>query len=136
MIDRTDYSDTVWREPDLRIGNTYAVWYGPAGVEGDCATEIEHDGWYWRITEYQHVGGLVDEYQADTPFLTQTTYIDTLAAHVPLRYVVSRGVDYMGHYGGSEGWEEYLPGDDDAGYDDDPDREDPKNDGIAHPNWA
>lgn len=118
-----------WRSADGYAADG-AIWYGPAGVEGDTATEVT---WTCRrsrceftITEYQHVVGLVDNPPA--PFIATSATVLTdeidqalFALGLPglsvdredpaewARWAAGLGVAKLAHSGGHEEWVNELP---------------------------
>ena len=93
-----------WRVPDNQVMQIWAVWYGPAGPEGDCATEVERisEGLY-EVSEYTCVVGLIDNPPA--PILKTTTVIEA----PDLLVAPSIGTQYLAYYGGEETWVNELP---------------------------
>lgn len=67
-----------FRDPDAEVSLSWAVWYGPGGVDGDVATEVELDGGSGiYVREYNNVVGTLDEgsYDESEPFLVLETYL-------------------------------------------------------------
>jgi hypothetical protein len=93
----------AWREPDIQIG-AWAVWYGPEGADGDCATEVEGS----TVRQYQHVDGLIEDYEPSTPFLVTETTVDT-KRDIGIRKIVAIGVEQLSYWGGEEYWADELP---------------------------
>ena len=95
------------RKPDTRVpGGRYGVWYGPDGPRGDVATEVEHYyGDEWIVAEYQHLGGYVEDFDPDYPFLKISTVVKARG----IRDAMLRGIKRIGHYGGDEEFVESLP---------------------------
>lgn len=90
------------------------IWYGPAGEEGDVATEIEESG----------RSGWLDDVDPLTPILKTTTYVDVddLKKYLAkigvrhdvdddtlVRYAVSLGVAQISYYGGDDEFVAELP---------------------------
>ena len=98
-----------WRKPDYQHTDindeiVHAIWYGPAGPEGDTATEVERIyGDSYNVTEYVCVVGLLDSYPA--PILATSTVIEAENALLAPCY----GTQYMAHYGGEEEFVKELP---------------------------
>ena len=101
-----------WRIPDRMVGSDptrWAVWYGPADVDGDCATEIDGDtADGWTVRTYQHVDGLIEQYDRDTPFLVLETHVGYAEAD-DYAVAVGIGVDRIAEQGGDESWAAELP---------------------------
>ena len=98
----------LWREPDSRSDDNWAVWYGPAGQDGDCATECERQFDGFVVREFQHVGGLIEDYDEDQPFLCIETWVSDEEAN-NLCKAVGIGVDRIREQGGPESFVESLP---------------------------
>jgi len=95
------------REPDVysAAGDT-AIWYGPYGPEGDCATEVGYGGGrYFNVAEYQDVAGCIENYDKDRPFRRLSASVN--AAGFRSAYFV--GKDYMDEHGSDEEMVESLP---------------------------
>lgn len=96
----------VWRKPDVDFPDL-AIWYGPDGPQGDCATLVErvYDQ-RWQVTRYDSVVGYEWYNPKDyKPFLTATTEIIAPSARLAAEW----GTAYLGYYGGDEDWEDELP---------------------------
>lgn len=91
-----------WRAPDkqVKLFRGWAVWYGPGGEEGDCATEVEDD----NVRSYQYVEG----YDARTPYLVTETYVGDVYAN-NIGQLAQIGVDRLSEHGGVESWARELP---------------------------
>ncbi len=114
-----------WRKPDVDVVGGYFVWYGPGGVEGDVASELEYEGGDWKFSSYQHVEGYFDEYDKDFPFLKTTVRFDTkdlksalkalgikLAKHDDSKvalYAADYGQAALAYYGGTDKMVRDLP---------------------------
>ena len=106
--------------PSLGIS---AIWYGPAGVEGDYATEVETQGAtdFFEVSEYMPL----ERHEEGSPILKVTSTIDArdelmdtlIKLKVPLpsnvkdltRYVAALGVAKIAYWGGTEEEVEELP---------------------------
>jgi hypothetical protein len=119
-----DWDGTLWRKPDEHSGDYWAVWYGPGGVDGEYATEVEADVGGYTVREYSDVTGTITPDDPDEPVLVTQTYIwdddlveaiDELGIKPPkkdldwLRLAVGYGVAYMHEWGGEESWTDELP---------------------------
>ncbi len=119
-----------WRKPDIyrwdkKLNYGTAIWYGPEGVKGDVATEVELDGDYIKINEYQDITGYVDELPSeDSPFLVKSVSFDSEDVFDTLsetrirkprsisqlfRWSAGLGVAYMAYWGGEESYAGELP---------------------------
>ena len=122
-----------WREPDsIDSDGTQMIWYGPEGVEGDDATEIQFEemsvGFVFIVTEYTGTAGVIEDPPA--PILQTRTYFDVnelievmkaagrsdrritnpdLPMEDLLRLAVGYGVAKLAYMGGDESWAEVLP---------------------------
>jgi hypothetical protein len=123
------WREEPFRKPDaLDTGPGYAraIWYGPEGPDGEVATEVvaDMDGNTFEVSEYQHVGGLIDEgnYDPDEPFTVQTTKFTLKAVLKALKdagkklkrgelvgWAASLGVAQIAYYGGADSWVSELP---------------------------
>ena len=114
----------LWREPDEK-GREFAVWYGPAGPEGDVATTVAKAGPYeYRIGNVQDVRGLIDEpeenflvtsYSIELDYVVETALrigaeearrrLDQMDEEKKMRLAVGIGVGLMEERGaGDEAW--------------------------------
>jgi hypothetical protein len=110
-----------WDGRPFRVPDEYysgwAIWYGPGGVEGDCATEAETTGYDFTVSEYQFVS-------EEDQFLKTSTHVtsDELEAaqvargqRMPrndqewLRLAAGYGVAKLAYWGGEEDWVYSLP---------------------------
>jgi hypothetical protein len=107
-----------WRKPDVfetYAGGAHAIWYGPAGVDGDTATECVWDdnANTFEVSEYQSVAGLFDSYDKSAPFLKNTTRFTLKAVHKAVKdigqkptgilmWAVGLGVAQLAYFGGAE----------------------------------
>lgn len=97
-----------FRAPDTSDGMfyTWAVWYGPGGPAGDCATEVErYDSESFVVREYCHIGGLIDDYNPETPFLCTEIVVKA----PDMRSAAALGVLRIAERGGSESFVSELP---------------------------
>lgn len=117
----------LFRPPDAR-GADWAVWYGPAGEEGDVATAVARTGPYqYRIGEVQDVRGLIDD-PGDNFLVTTVTIdlddaaqeslgidgdsararLDRVSEEKKLRMAAGLGAGYISERGGDEHWASTL----------------------------
>lgn len=94
-----------WRQPDCFFLAQWGIWYGPNGVEGDCATEVELGCGYYAVREFQNISGLIEDFDKDFPFLC--TEITVKASN--LRHAAALGVLKIAEQGGDESFVETLP---------------------------
>ena len=89
-----------WRQQDVGVFDEDVrtlIWYGPGGVEGDCASELEDEGGFWQFSSYQRVDGYFDEYDKDFPFLKTTVSFDTVSLKDALKLLcISTKLDRLG----------------------------------------
>jgi hypothetical protein len=109
---RIDLPIKQWRTPDdqvvgIRYHRTWAVWYGPAGINGDYATEIESTPGGWVVREYQCVLGYFDEYNGP-PFLCTETFVSNEESD-QYEIAIDIGVKRIAYYGGDESFVDSLP---------------------------
>lgn len=104
-----------FRRPDKRVKSKWsdwAVWYGPEGEAGDCATEVKKylEGEY-IVSEYQDITWLFNENpdnpnnDYDNPILKTSVWVK---ARGP-REAAAIGVEKLGYYGGGEEMVSELP---------------------------
>jgi hypothetical protein len=119
----------AWRKPDVYtdssdLGWVIAIWYGPGGVEGENATEVEVSNRIIDVTEYQYLPGLVDDVPPGEEFL-QTEYSfdkDELYAALKevgirkprsnlalVKHAAAYGVQMLSFWGGTENYTDELP---------------------------
>jgi len=115
--------DEPFREPDIYLDG-YAIWYGPAGVDGDVATEVERiDFGRFNVAEYQDTTGYFDVEQ-DPSILKTSAYADLSEIVenysvteeeledddlLAIRWAARAGVDAMANNGGEEEFVDELP---------------------------
>lgn len=93
-----------WRKPDVKVGDDYAIWYGPQGPEGDVATEVDREADdLYTVSEYQDVTGLID----DPPDFVLKTSTQVYAQS--LREAAAKGVEAMQRWGGEEEFVSQIP---------------------------
>lgn len=102
-----------FREPDQCVFDAteqpiWAVWYGKGGVEGDVATEVSKEVGGWVVSSYQHLAGLIDDYDPEYSFLKTTTWIDDKLTD-DIREAAFIGIDQLDNSGGEEEMTESLP---------------------------
>lgn len=96
----------AFRSADIDHGDRW-IWYGPAGVDGDCATEVVvYTPGSFLVREYQYVEGYLEDYEKETPFLCTEVYIEyeggpCVAARI--------GANQIAQSGGTESWHAELP---------------------------
>jgi hypothetical protein len=113
-----------WRDPDEGTFDSTMIWYGPGGVEGDCASEFEYESGDWKFSSYQDVEGYFDEYDENFPFLKTTVRFDNKDLNAALRslgikvpksnsklalYAADYGQAALAYYGGTDEMVEDLP---------------------------
>ncbi len=96
----------MWRKPDKSYGDEWGVWYGPAGEEGECATEVELNPNYYVVKEFTFVGTLIDDYDPDFPFLCIETTVEKADT---LQEAAELGVRKIAKEGGMESFVSGLP---------------------------
>lgn len=102
-----------FREPDdyfsAKDGTVkWATWYGPRGSEGDVATEVEKEVGGYIVSSYQHVAGLIDDYDTDFPFLKTSTWVDEEETS-DIREAAFIGIERLDNQGGDEEMVAELP---------------------------
>jgi hypothetical protein len=126
-----------WRKPDMSY-EFGMIWYGPAGDEGDVATEVEWSDWeagVFSVSEYQDATGLIERVDPDFSILKGTVGVGTYElarelveqGHVTAntvketaetildrpeifaRWAASMGVAKLAYWGGDEEYVERLP---------------------------
>jgi len=121
-------SGEPWREPDRERGSDSwleYVWYGPAGEDGDTASELtwSRNTDLFGFSDYQHVGGLLDVYDPDFPYLKTSVFFTGNALRAALKlfdmsfpvkqdlalFAADYGQAVLAHYGGEENAVESLP---------------------------
>lgn len=126
-LSNVNWDRKPFRVPDESVESKdhgdYAIWYGPAGDEGDVATEVTPEYGGWEIAEYRDVSWLDAEagIEGDDPFLKISTRVTldelegALGRPVPedsalaSRLAAGYGVAYLGYYGGTEERVKELP---------------------------
>lgn len=117
----------TWRKPD-DSGERWAVWYGPAGEEGDVASAASKLGGYqYRFGEIQDVEGLIEE-PPDRFLVTSVTVdldeavrdalridlddarerLDQVPEEKKLRMAAAFASALIPKFGGSESWASSL----------------------------
>lgn len=94
-----------FRKPDASFGYQWAVWYGPDGVNSDCATEVEKGAGYYVVRGYQDVTGYYDVIPPEGHILC----IETTVEASSLRHAARLGVDKIAEQGGEESFVTELP---------------------------
>lgn len=102
-----------FREPDNYFSSDdylgeWAVWYGPRGSEGDVATEVEKEVGGYIVSSYQHVAGLIDDYDTDFPYLKTSTFVDDEET-TDIREAAFIGIERLDNQGGDEEMVAELP---------------------------
>lgn len=92
-----------FRRPDVSVPGSYWLWYGPAGRDGDCATEVEECHGGYIVREYQDVSGLIEN--PDDTFLVRETFVEASGPYWAAQY----GVLKLAYEGGEESWADALP---------------------------
>ena len=107
-----------YRKPDSHYRDQWAVWYGPGGPEGECATELGKVQGGYAVSEYRCMVGRLDE---EEPFLRITAWVSDEEAsaarrawnprsRLPLPQFAARiGVNRIGENGGEETFVADLP---------------------------
>jgi hypothetical protein len=115
-----------WRDPDVWSPSKYgsfAIWYGPAGPDGEQATMVEGADDHFTVTEYQNVVGLIDDPEADFSMHSVTIDAQDVFDTLKVAKITSKGRDLKGlfgwvaglgvarlaYYGGEESWASELP---------------------------
>jgi hypothetical protein len=109
------YREDVFRTPDETDGEKWAIWYGPAGKEGDVATTVAiYAGCSYSVAEIQDVTDYVDDVGVN-PFLVTSTVIDieiedcdSMEPIEALRRAARIGIDHLSQRGGEESFEATL----------------------------
>ena len=95
----------MWRKPDKSYRDEWGVWYGPAGEEGEHATEVEAGSGFYAVREFTFVGTLIEDCNPDFPFLC----IERTVKADSLREAVELGVKEIAEQGGMESFVSELP---------------------------
>ena len=116
--------DEPFREPDEQVGDSWAVWYGPGGVEGEHATEVESNGYNaFDVGQYVYIGDSIDE-EPEGDFEKTTAYVnfDFIAnnysvdineleesPNLAIRWAAQAGIDRISNEGGDKEYVDDLP---------------------------
>ena len=112
----------MFRKPDYNFGQDWAIWYGPSGSNGDCATEAEAYGnGAYCVREFTDIRGLFDDYDKAVPFLCIEVYVSAeeiaveqakqhaIAGRFSTRLAANLGAQKIAEQGGNESFVSELP---------------------------
>lgn len=103
-----------WRKPDVDAvaicNSIYFIWYGPEGINGDCATEIVCEFNGFTVRQYESLIGYIDDIESlgENTFLLTETFVSDEMTNDPL-LAAAIGVAQLAYHGSQETFVAALP---------------------------